>query len=133
MGGSVRAAPRTPTDRDGMDAANENTNRDKLKAIRCSRAELAAIEARARDAGLNASDFIRRAALGHPVEVIKLERLHPADLAQLKRLGNLLNQIARALHRGRIFRGTIDHVEAVTGDLSAIIRDQLSRWKDADA
>ncbi|KAB2914559.1 MAG: MobC family plasmid mobilization relaxosome protein [Hyphomicrobiaceae bacterium] len=116
-----------------MEAANENTKRDRLKVIRCSRAELAAIEARATAAGLNASDFIRRAALGHPVEIIKLERLHPADLAQLKRLGNLLNQIARAMHRGRLFRGTIEHAEAVMDELRLIIRDQLSRWKNANA
>lgn len=67
---------------------------------RYTRAELDYIQTMAHQAGLSVSDYIRRAALKI---VIKPPRgsVPRQAMAELNRIGVNLNQIARALNRGR--------------------------------
>jgi hypothetical protein len=67
---------------------------------RYTRAELDYIQTMAHQAGLSVSDYIRRAALKI---VIKPPRgsVPREAMAELNRIGVNLNQIARALNRGR--------------------------------
>jgi uncharacterized protein (DUF1778 family) len=111
-----------------MALLDDPIRRDKAIRVRYSDAERKAIKARALDAEMTTSDFIRHSALGAPVHVVKLERLHPADLNQIKRLGNLLNQIARAMHRGRMVRGTLRHLGEVMTVIDTLVLHQLKQW-----
>jgi uncharacterized protein (DUF1778 family) len=117
----------------GESALDKLTNTDKRNMairVRYTFDERQAIVAKATEAGLTTSEFVRHAALGAPIKVVRLERLHPADLKQIKRLGNLMNQIARAIHRGRFLKGTLSHLDEVLDETQSLILHQLRKWGD---
>ncbi len=83
-----------------------------IPPVRCTDAELHFVEAQAAAAGLSLSDYARRRLLGQvvaPAVSVADDRL----LMELNAIGNLLNQIARALHTDRPERA----------DLSVAIND----------
>ena len=89
-----------------MSQGSENRARNRHITIRLTDAERAALDASAERAGLTTGSYSRQLLLGAPaprqvrrppIERVLLARL----LGQLGSAGNNLNQIARALNRGR--------------------------------
>ena len=62
-------------------------------------AELADIERQALTAGLATAEFVRRCVLGRQI-IAARSRLEDAAIVELIRVGNNLNQIARATNSG---------------------------------
>lgn len=90
-------------------AGSDKRQRGKIQPVRCTLEEFNAIAAKADKAGLSIAAFMRAAALGDPGP--RAQRRPPADhkalrqiLGQLGRIGNNLNQIARALNAGELLR-----------------------------
>ncbi|NBU58319.1 MAG: hypothetical protein EBS23_00785 [Betaproteobacteria bacterium] len=79
------------------------------------------IEAAART-NLPPATYLRAAALNARLVVRTFATMAPEDLAQLKRLGNLLNQIARSGWRGRFTRPTEELHARVMLELLTVIR-----------
>lgn len=84
---------------------SDRRQRRHVRNIRFDDGELAELEARAGDAGLSVGAYLRKCALGEAgprarrrLPVIDVELL-ARNNAALNRIGNNLNQIARALHR----------------------------------
>lgn len=100
--------------------------RSKRLEIRVSAEELERIQQRAVNADKSVSDFVRAVALDKPLVIKTYDRLDPADLAQVKRLGNLLNQIALATHTGCADGGTSLLLDAVLQDVRALVRRELA-------
>jgi uncharacterized protein (DUF1778 family) len=109
-------------------SGSEMRQRQKLALMRCTPDEHAQLEAAANRAGLTVSAFMRHQCLGTagpravrraPVERAALSQL----LAQLGKCGSNLNQIARALNRGRDEPDdTAEAIEAVEGACVAIMQ-----------
>jgi len=90
-------------------AGSDKRQRGKIQPVRCTLEEFNAIAAKADKAGLSAAGFMRAAALGDAGP--RAQRRPPADhkalrqiLGELGRVGNNLNQIARALNAGERVR-----------------------------
>ena len=86
-------------------AGSDKRQRGKIVASRCSDEEFNAIAAKADKAGLSNGAFMRAAALGDAGP--RAQRRPPADhivlrqlLGEAGRIGNNVNQIARALNSG---------------------------------
>ena len=79
--------------------------------IRLTPREKARIEHEAGEAGLSASDYLRRRALDRPVEA----RVDADARALLRRLGVNLNQLVRVAHRA----GQVEHED----DLGALLAE----------
>lgn len=71
-----------------------------LPRARCTPDEREQIEVRALDAGLSLSEYLRRCAL-NTVMVVRHAAFDKDGILQLSRIGNNLNQIARALNSGQ--------------------------------
>lgn len=89
-----------------MASGSEKRRRQRLIQVRCTEAEYQAIWARADRAGLYASTYLRAAALGSPgPRALRRPPVNRQELARLLgeigRVGNNLNQVARALNSGR--------------------------------
>lgn len=95
--------------------------------FRLSAAEHADVVLSAQRVNLPPSVYVRHAALAQPLIVNSYDTLAPEDAAQIKRLGNLLNQIARALWRGRCVPATEDHLNAVLAELRRVLSTVLRR------
>ena len=88
-------------------------------AQRYTVAEAEHVRAQAEAAGLDASEYVRRRALGHAV-VPAPQRVDAAVISELNRIGldlksgvgNNLNQIARTMHTDRQQHIPVDHVLA---------------------
>ncbi|MEL6826631.1 MAG: hypothetical protein AAFN91_10325 [Pseudomonadota bacterium] len=83
--------------------------RDKRLNLRFSDAELADVAIKASAAGLKPTVFAREAALGHPIRALP-SRTNAAAISELnravvemRRVGQLVNQLARANHRDSAF------------------------------
>lgn len=74
---------------------------ERLSGIRLTPSELAAVEAKAAQAGRPVAEFCRRAILGQPVTVRRGAAEVDRFLIELNRVGVNLNQIARAMNAGR--------------------------------
>ncbi|WP_263350001.1 MobC family plasmid mobilization relaxosome protein [Acidicapsa acidisoli] len=86
-------------------AGSDKRRRPRQSLVRWTDEEFNAVSAKADKAGLAIAAFMRAAALGDPGP--RAQRRPPADhkalrqiLGQLGRIGNNLNQIARALNAG---------------------------------
>jgi hypothetical protein len=86
-------------------AGSDKRQRGKIVASRCSDEEFNAIAAKADKAGLSNGAFMRAAALGDAGP--RAQRRPPADhrvlrqiLGEIGRIGNNVNQIARAINSG---------------------------------
>ena len=97
-----------------------------MLTVRLTPQEHAAIIEAAAKATLPPSSYARQAIIGAPVTVKTFVSLAPEDLAQLKRLGNLLNQIARSGWRGRYPQQTAELLAIVSSELRITFR-RLSR------
>lgn len=95
--------------------------------FRLSAAEHADVVLAAQRVNLPPSVYVRHAALAKPLVVKSYDTLAPEDVAQIKRIGNLLNQIARALWRGRCIPATEDHLNAVLAELRRVLATALRR------
>ncbi len=71
--------------------------------LRFTAAELAQIEAQAHIAGLGPHEFLRRRSLGYVVPPRSQGQVDPAIVSELNAVGNNVNQLARATHRGTDF------------------------------
>lgn len=80
--------------------------------VRVSVAEKAGIERAAGEAGLSVSEYLRRRALGRPVEA----RVDAAARGLLRRLGVNLNQLVRVAHRA----GQVEHGDELVGVLAEV-------------
>jgi hypothetical protein len=90
-------------------AGSDKRQRGKIQPVRCTLQEFNAIAAKADKAGLSIAAFMRAAALGDAGP--RAQRRPPADhkilrriLGELGRIGNNINQIARALNAGQKIR-----------------------------
>ncbi|KAB2910239.1 MAG: ribbon-helix-helix protein, CopG family [Hyphomicrobiaceae bacterium] len=99
--------------------------RDRRLEVRVSATELAGIQRRAADTNRSVSDFVRASALDKPITIKTYNRLDLADLAQIKRLGNLLNQIAATMHANRIDGGTALLLHSVLDEIKVIVRREV--------
>ncbi|MGH9440932.1 MAG: plasmid mobilization protein [Thermoanaerobaculia bacterium] len=88
-----------------MASGSDKRQRNRRGYIRCNDDEFNRIAAKADNAGLGFGAFMRAAALGSPGP--RAQRRPPADhkalrqiLGQVGRVGNNINQIARALNVG---------------------------------
>ncbi len=106
-----------PNPRTCLTTETNEKHRTHILSIRLTPEEHAVISAMAASANLTTSAFARAAALAAPITVKTYASLAPEEIAQLKRLGNLLNQIARAGWRGRFTRQTDEHLAAVLVEL----------------
>lgn len=79
--------------------------------LRFTIAERAHIDQQAAAAGIDATSFLRRRALGYRVPSAE-SRADPALLSELNRIGVNVNQIARNLNAGRPERQDVDVVLA---------------------
>ena len=82
-------------------ARPKKDDRDKLSKTlppaRCSEADHRAIEARAKEASLSMSEYIRDAALGQKI-IVRNANANFELVQELKRSGNNLNQLAKIYH-----------------------------------
>lgn len=90
--------------------------------LRFTLAEDAQLQAAARAAGLSVSEYVRRRALGHPVSFAR-RSTDPALAAALSRVGNNVNQLARAAHRGQAFQ---QHWRTVGDELRTVLAKALA-------
>ncbi|MEX2206682.1 MAG: plasmid mobilization relaxosome protein MobC [Myxococcota bacterium] len=114
-----------------MASGSEKRRRMRTIAIRCTDSEYAVIHAKASSAGLFAAGYLRAVALGAPgpralrrppVDRRELARL----LGELGRVGNNLNQIARALNTGDPPpNGELSTALAEFAEMRALIRTAL--------
>lgn len=79
--------------------------------LRFTAAELAHIQQQAHAAGIDATEFLRRRALGYVVPPAP-RRADASLVSELNRVGQNLNQIARNLNSGRTLRLEVDVVIA---------------------
>ena len=108
-----------------MTTQNGEQHRTIILTTRVNPEEHALIIEAATRANLPPSTYLRNAAIGAKLSVKSFVSMAPEDVAQLKRLGNLLNQIARAGWRGRFSPATEELYARVMLDLRSVIR-QLS-------
>ena len=101
--------------------------RSQLVKVRVTPDEAAALEARARTAGLNLSDFIRQAASGAPIRSARRAALDPITIHHLALLGSNVNQIARVLNAtGDIERaGRMDELTTDIRSLLDMVRNHV--------
>jgi len=71
-----------------------------FRSLRLTPGELALVRARAHSAGLPVSTFLRRAALGQAVRA-RRGQVERDAIYQLSKIGNNLNQLARAANTAR--------------------------------
>ncbi|WP_165793788.1 plasmid mobilization protein [Hyphococcus luteus] len=75
--------------------------RDRRFNLRYTAAEIEHIRIEAHKAGLDPHEFARRRTLGAPVRASRTQCADPALINELNRIGVNLNQLARAVNRGR--------------------------------
>jgi hypothetical protein len=98
--------------------------RTKFHALRLSDGELARLQGRAAEAGLSVSSYLRASALGDAgprarrAPTIEKEALGAA-IAELNRVGNNVNQIARALNIGKDYDDELLHL--VLGEMRTVL------------
>ena len=71
----------------------------RLPNARVTPAELADVERQALTAGLATAEFVRRCVLGQQI-IARRSRIEDAAIVELIRVGNNLNQMARATNSG---------------------------------
>ena len=105
-----------------MTTPTRDTHRTILLSTRLNADEHALLLAAAASADLPPSTYLRNAALALPIVVRRTVAMAPEDVAQVKRLGNLLNQIARAGWRGRFAPPTEELFASVLMELRITLR-----------
>ena len=111
-----------PEPPDRMTTTHEDNHRTINLNIRLNADEHSAIARSAERLALPLSTYARNTLLGIPVTIKNYTALAPEDIGQLKRLGNLLNQIARAGWRGRYTQSSDQVLDAVLNELQGLLR-----------
>lgn len=101
----------------GRPRKDEHEQRSDRTSVRFTTAEKAFVEEQAARAGMVPADFIRRRALGQPVQASP-RRADASMLSELHRIGVNVNQLARATHMERDF---VRHWEAIEGELRDVL------------
>ncbi len=104
--------------------------RTKPRSLWFTETESAQLEARAAKAGLSVSSYMRAAALGDAGPRARRaptieKKILGAAIAELNKVGSNLNQIARAVNRGR------EHDEDQLQIVTAELRNVLTTIRDA--
>lgn len=121
-----------------MSSGSDKRQRPHQSLIRWSDEEFARVTERADSAGLALAAFMRTAALGNPGP--RAQRRPPADhkalreiLGHIGRIGNNLNQIARALNSGdKASLPELDEALRAYLDIRTAIFDALGKNPGAD-
>ncbi|MFN7835942.1 MAG: plasmid mobilization protein [Burkholderiaceae bacterium] len=119
-------------------SGTEKRQRTRLKAIRLTPDELAAIEAAAERAGMTVGAYMRSVVLAAPVP--RQSRRPPVErralaqlLGQIGKLGSNVNQLAKYGNVGRLIEDR--HGAEAAADIAALraaVMDALGRGEDGD-
>lgn len=119
-------------------SGTEKRQRTRLKAIRLTPDELAAIEAAAERAGMTVGAYMRSVVLAAPVP--RQSRRPPVErralaqlLGQIGKLGSNVNQLAKYGNLGRLIEDR--HLAEAAADIAALrtaVMDALGRGEDGD-
>ena len=109
--------------------------RDERLNLRLTAAEKQHVHAQAEMAGLTPMEYVRRRALGYVVPPAPSRRVFdPALISEINRVGNNVNQLARAAHTGREFIKYWREVgQELTRVLDHIVRAQANDDRAFDA
>jgi hypothetical protein len=99
--------------------------RESYISFRVNDEECAAIFARAKSIGKPVSDFARATALGSPVRQNRPSQHSPELVAQLRRIGNNLNQCLKEARIGNFPLQVADAAEEAIKEVSAVLRAQF--------
>ena len=99
--------------------------KDSFISFRVNDEEYAAIFARAQSIGRPVSDFARAAALGYPIRQNRPSQHSPELVAQLRRIGNNLNQCLKEAHIGNFPPQVADAAEEALREISKVLRAQF--------
>lgn len=93
--------------------------KDRRKSVRMSVEEEKIIHEKAELAGMNFSEYVRKASLNHTVTVVSgIKELH----LQVAKIGNNLNQLTMLCHQGSIMCPNIEE----TRKILSTVYDRLS-------
>jgi len=106
-----------PTQRIGRPVKQPHEKRLAQMNIRFTLAEAEFIRANAAIAGISEAEFVRRAVMGTPLKPAP-SKIDAALISELNSCGVLVNQLARAVHRGRPLP---DYWREIADDLSALL------------
>ncbi len=119
-------------------SGTEKRQRTRLKAIRLTPDELAAIETAAERAGMTVGAYMRSVVLAAPVP--RQSRRPPVErralaqlLGQIGKLGSNINQLAKYGNLGRLIEDR--HLAEAAADIAALrtaVMDALGRGEDGD-
>lgn len=110
--------------RKGRPTISTADKRSEVVKFRASPDEQTAIEGRAAEAKLTVSEYCRAASLGLPI-IVHRDATPMEVIAQLRRIGNNLNQVLREARFNNFPPPVADHAEETMRDLSAYLRKLL--------
>jgi hypothetical protein len=98
--------------------------------VRLTMTERAKIEAKADQAGLTVSEYLRKAALSRKIEITQGRQLDFASTNELRRVGVLLNQIAKALNAKQeaLPSSLVDATEKLDAIFDIVFADLSEDW-----
>jgi len=108
----------------GRPVKQPNERRRAQMNIRLTLAEAEYIRAQAANAGLTEAEYVRRAAVGLEIRPART-RVDAALISELNAIGNNVNQLARAVHRGR---GLPPYWQGAAQRLTALLDEVAARY-----
>jgi len=110
----------------GRPQKQEHEKRTERQNLRFTVAETVYIQQQAEAAGISPAEYVRRRALGYTVPSgVSSRGTDPALISELNRIGVNVNQLARAVHRGRDFVHYWEEVgQELRRVLEAVVRSQ---------
>lgn len=115
---------RGPAGKTGRPVKQPNERRCSQMNIRLTLAEAEYIRVQAAVAGLTEAEYMRRAATELAVKPARA-RADAALISELNAIGNNVNQLARAVHRGRDFP---PFWKAIAGRLTTLLDEVAARY-----
>lgn len=103
--------------------------RDEVIRARVTAAEKAYVAQQARAANLDPAEYIRRRALGFVVTPSN-SAADAALISELNRIGVNVNQLARAVNSGRVFKGDW---QAIRDELRRLLAEVALRYGSQDS
>lgn len=115
----------------GRPALDSTERRSKVTVMRTTEPELEHIRAQADAAGLSVSEFVRRRSLGYtvPTAAAASRGIDPRLIEGVNRIGNNVNQLARAVHMDRTF---VQYWERIGGELEELLEQLVRLDEDGD-
>lgn len=112
----------------GRPEKHPDEKRSERHNVRFTLAELSRVRVQADAAGLDVAEYIRRRALGYVVPAgTGRRRTDPQLIVELNAVGNNVNQLARAVHRGGRFT---EHWQAVADELCRVLEQVVLSAED---